>query len=58
VIVLGKKKRKYTFRKGRIIPIESGSLAHQIEKEQRETQRRLQKALGIKKKGHKENTVY
>jgi len=45
-----RKKRKYTFRKGRQIPIESGSLAHLAEKGQKETIRTLQRALGTRKK--------
>jgi len=49
-----KKKRKYTFRKGKIIPYESGSLIHITEKAQRETFRALQKALkGEEKKRRK-----
>jgi hypothetical protein len=41
-----KKKRTYTFRKGQPIPYESGSIAHQIEK----TQRELGKSLRPKKR--------
>jgi len=43
-----KKKRKYTFRKGQVIPYESGSLIHQEIKAQRRTAREMKRAFGTK----------
>lgn len=48
-----KKKRKYTFRKGQIVPYESGSLMHEMVKAERETRHTIQKALGTTKKKKK-----
>jgi len=45
-----KKKRKYTFRKGQIIPYESGSLMHQMVKAEREARKSVAKALGVSEK--------
>ena len=41
-----KKKRKYTFRKGQIIPYESGSIMHEMVKMEREVKKAIRKALG------------
>lgn len=38
------KKRKYTFRKNRLIPVESGSILHEMEKDERESFRRIKKS--------------
>lgn len=48
-----KKKRKYTFRKGQIVPYESGSLMHKAVKAERETAKELARALGTAKKQKK-----
>ena len=40
-----KKKRKYTFRKGQIIPYESGSLMHEMVKAEREARKIIRKVL-------------
>ena len=45
-----KKKRKYTFRKGQIVPYESGSLMHEAVKAERELKKDLGRALGYKKR--------
>jgi predicted GIY-YIG superfamily endonuclease len=48
-----KKKRKYTFRKGQIVPYESGSLMHEAVKAERELKKGLGRALGTPKKKRK-----
>jgi hypothetical protein len=48
-----KKKRKYTFRKGQLIPYESGSLVHKIQKSERETAKRFERVIGTNKKKKK-----
>ena len=49
-----KKKRKYTFRKGQIVPYESGSLMHEAVKAEREFKKDLARALGTPKKRKKQ----
>ena len=49
-MVSKKKKRKYTFRKGQIIPYESGSLMHEFVKAERELKKTIKKALEEPKK--------
>ena len=48
-----KKKRKYTFRKGQLIPYESGSIMHQLAKTERETRKTIASALHPAKKKSK-----
>lgn len=48
-----KKKRKYTFRKGQIVPYESGSLMHKAVKAERERDKRLAQLLSTSKKTSK-----
>ena len=42
-----KKKRKYTFRKGQIIPYESGSLMHMMVKAEREILKKSKKRKSL-----------
>jgi len=44
------KKRKYTFRKGQIVPYESRSLIHTAVKAEKEATKRMTRALGTPKK--------
>jgi len=45
-----KKKRKYTFRKGQLIPYKSGSIVHEEVKLHRELTKDVARAFGTKKK--------
>lgn len=45
-----KKKRKYTFRKGQLIPYESGSIMHEAAKAERQLAKDFDKAFGTTKK--------
>jgi len=49
-----KKKRKYTFRKGQIVPYESGSLMHEAVKVEREFKKDLGRTLRSPKKSKKQ----
>jgi hypothetical protein len=48
-----KKKRKYTFRKGQLIPYESGSVMHKIQKSELETAKHMERVIGTQKKKRK-----
>ena len=56
-MVSKKKKRKYTFRKGQIIPYESGSLMHEFVKAEREL-KKLLKRLWKNLKRRKGNEIF
>jgi len=48
-----KKKKKYTFRKGQLVPYESGSVMHKIQKSERERAKLMERVIGTKKKKKK-----
>jgi len=48
-----KKRRKYTFRKGLLVPYESGSVMHEIQKSERETAKLMERVTGTHKKKRK-----
>jgi hypothetical protein len=51
-------KRKYTFRKGEIIPYPSGGIIHEAVKTQREMAKNLESAFGEPRKTRRKQSIF